>query len=45
MIKYNKSLPDCYIFDIDGTLALKGDRSPYDTEKTSLSKKNSTKNT
>ena len=24
------NLPFCYIFDIDGTLAIKGDRSPYD---------------
>ena len=29
-IKYDSELPDCYIFDIDGTLAIKGDRSPYD---------------
>ena len=24
---------DCYIFDVDGTLALKGDRDPYDYSK------------
>lgn len=29
MRPYN-NLPDCYIFDIDGTFALLGDRSPYD---------------
>lgn len=29
-VEYNPSLPDCYIFDIDGTLALMQDRSPYD---------------
>lgn len=26
---FNKSLPDCVIFDLDGTLACIGDRSPY----------------
>lgn len=26
----NSNLPNCIIFDIDGTLAHKGDRSPYD---------------
>jgi len=26
----NPALPNCYIFDIDGTLAVMGDRSPYD---------------
>jgi len=29
----NPSKPKAYIFDIDGTLALKGDRSPYDYAK------------
>lgn len=29
-IEWNPDLPNCWIFDIDGTLALKGDRSPYD---------------
>jgi predicted kinase len=29
-IKYEVTLPSCYIFDIDGTLAIKGNRSPYD---------------
>ena len=24
---------DCYVFDVDGTLALKGDRDPYDYSK------------
>lgn len=32
-IKHDPKLPYCYIFDIDGTLALKGDRSPYDWSK------------
>ena len=33
-ISYNKSLPDCVIFDIDGTLALmNGKRGPYDWDK------------
>jgi len=34
--KYNQDLPDCYIFDIDGTLALKGNRSLYDWSKVGL---------
>lgn len=29
-VKYNPDLPDCVIFDIDGTLAHKGNRSAYD---------------
>lgn len=29
-VPYNGALPDCYIFDIDGTLAKMGNRSPYD---------------
>ncbi len=29
-IALDKSLPLCYIFDIDGTLAIKGDRNPFD---------------
>lgn len=29
-IEYNPLLPDCYIFDVDGTLAHTVDRSPYD---------------
>lgn len=29
-IPYNSDLPDCYIFDIDGTLAIMGDRGPYE---------------
>lgn len=32
-LKINKSNPPCYIFDIDGTLAHKGNRSPYDWNK------------
>lgn len=31
--KYNPDLPDCIICDIDGTLADKGDRSPFDESK------------
>lgn len=30
-ISYNENLPCCVIFDMDGTLALIKDRSPYDT--------------
>lgn len=30
---YNPDLPDCYIFDIDGTLAQMNGRSPYDYTK------------
>lgn len=29
-IQYNPDLPDCIIFDVDGTLAHKGNRSAYD---------------
>ena len=29
-VPYNEKLPVCIIADIDGTVALKGDRSPYD---------------
>lgn len=32
--------PTAYIFDIDGTLALKGDRSPYDYSKVKEDKQN-----
>ena len=39
-IGYNKDLPDCYIFDIDGTLAIKGDRSPYDWDRVGEDKPN-----
>ena len=31
--KTNKELEDCVLFDIDGTLAHMGDRSPYDWDK------------
>jgi predicted kinase len=31
--EYNKDLPSCYIFDIDGTLAKMNGRSPYDYTK------------
>lgn len=34
-VPYNKDLPDCYIFDVDGTLATMCDRSPYDYSKVS----------
>jgi hypothetical protein len=37
---HNPSLPNCYIFDIDGTLALKGDRSAYDWSRVSEDKPN-----
>lgn len=30
LVPYNKTLPDAYIFDIDGTLAIMNGRSPYD---------------
>lgn len=33
IIEYDIDLNDCYIFDIDGTLAIKGERSPYDWER------------
>jgi predicted kinase len=33
IVEYNPNLPDCYIFDIDGTLANMSDRSPYDWSK------------
>jgi predicted kinase len=33
---YDPGLPDCYIFDIDGTLAIMGNRSPYDWAKVGL---------
>jgi hypothetical protein len=29
-IEYNPQLPDCYIFDIDGTLAIRTNRGPFD---------------
>jgi predicted kinase len=29
-VEYNPNLPDCIIVDVDGTLAIRGDRSPYD---------------
>ena len=32
----NKDLQDCYIFDIDNTLAIKGNRSPYEFDKVGL---------
>ena len=35
-VKYIEGLPECIICDIDGTLALMGDRSPYDASKCML---------
>lgn len=34
--KDNLHLPSCYVFDIDGTLALMGDRSPFEWHKVGL---------
>lgn len=34
-LPYNKDLPQCFIFDIDGTLATMKGRSPYDYSKVS----------
>lgn len=30
IIKYNPELPDCIVVDVDGTLAIRGNRSPFD---------------
>src|SRR5689334_11363711 len=35
-----KKLQRCYIFDIDGTLAIRGDRSPFEWNKVGLDKPN-----
>lgn len=35
-VEYDESLPTCIICDIDGTLADKGDRSPYDYSKVNM---------
>ena len=35
-VKFNSSLPDTYIIDIDGTVALKGDRDIFDDSKLHL---------
>jgi predicted kinase len=35
-VKFNSSLPDTYIVDIDGTVALKGDRDIFDDSKLHL---------
>lgn len=32
-VPYDPSLPDCYIFDVDGTLALRKDRGPFEWDK------------
>lgn len=39
---YDPSLKDCYMFDIDGTLARMGDRSPYDWSKVGIDKADET---
>lgn len=39
-MKLNKELPDCVIFDIDGTLAKMHNRSPYDWKKVGEDKVN-----
>jgi predicted kinase len=40
VVEYNPSLPDCYIFDIDGTLAEMHDRKPYEWSKVGQDKLN-----
>ncbi len=40
LVEHNELLPNCYIFDIDGTLALMDGRSPYDYTKVSADKPN-----
>jgi hypothetical protein len=40
VVEYNPSLPDCYIFDIDGTLAEMHDRKPYEWAKVGQDKLN-----
>lgn len=40
LVEYNPHLPDCYIFDIDGTLAKMDGRSPYDYTKVWTDKAN-----
>lgn len=37
-VKYDKSLTDCVVFDIDGTLAEKGDRGHFDWDKVDVDK-------
>ncbi len=39
-IKFDEKLPCCFIFDIDGTLALMHDRGPYDWSKVGNDKPN-----
>jgi len=34
--KYDPNLPDCYIFDLDGTLAKMNGRSPFDWDKVDM---------
>lgn len=38
LVEYDNNLPDCIIIDIDGTIAEKGDRSPFDWKKVGLDK-------
>lgn len=33
LVPYNPALPDCYIFDVDGTLAIRKNRGPFEWEK------------
>lgn len=40
MVDYNELLPNCYIWDIDGTLAKMEGRSPYDYTKVNTDKPN-----
>lgn len=37
---FDEVLPDCVIFDLDGTLAMIGDRSPYDGKSCAVDKPN-----
>lgn len=40
IVKHNPKLPYCIIVDIDGTVALKGDRKPFEWDKVGLDKPN-----
>lgn len=33
LVKYDPDLPDCYVFDVDGTLAKRKNRGPFEWEK------------
>lgn len=39
-LAYNKKLLDCFVFDLDGTLALMGNREPFEWSKVGLDKPN-----